>query len=127
MDFKVFSYLVYICISLALTFFVGRALHKHGRVFLSDIFQGDDTLVDSINMLLLIGFYLINLGYILFNLISNRFIQDWVEVIEVLSVKVGTIVIVLGVIHLVNILILMKMRNKNKILRAFKPQESINY
>jgi len=114
MDFKVIAYLTYIIISLGLTVWVGRTLHKHGRSFLLDIFAQDHLLTDSINKLLLIGFYLVNLGYILYNLITRLKIENAIDAIELLSVKVGMIVIVLGIMHFANIFILFKMRAKNK-------------
>jgi len=112
MELKALTYLIYVIISLALAFSVGKILHKHGKKFLMDIFKGDETLVDSINMLLLIGFYLVNLGYILFTLITRNKVENWVEVIELLSTKIGSIVIVLGLMHFVNILILFKLRSR---------------
>ncbi len=112
MEFKVITYLIYIVISLILTAWVGNTLHKHGRTFLLDIFRQDAVLTDSINKLLLIGFYLINFGYILHNLITKKSIDNGVEMIEHLSTEIGIIVIVLGVIHLVNITILLRMRSR---------------
>ncbi|WP_419805174.1 hypothetical protein [Terriglobus sp.] len=43
-----FSYLV---ISIAVTVWVARTLHRSGRVFLVDAFHGDDALADSVNSL----------------------------------------------------------------------------
>jgi len=58
------TYLAYLVLSLAITVWVGRSLHKNGRVFLVENFEGNDALADSINHLLLVGFYLINIGFV---------------------------------------------------------------
>ena len=58
------SYLVYLGISLAVTVSVAYTLHRNGRVFLVDAFHGNDALADSVNHMLVVGFYLINVGYI---------------------------------------------------------------
>src|ERR1700739_3265964 len=57
-------YLSYLVISIALTVWVARTLHRSGRVFLLDAFHGNAPLADSVNQLLVVGFYLINVGYI---------------------------------------------------------------
>jgi hypothetical protein len=60
----VWTYLVYVAVSLAATIWVGRSLHRNGRVFLVENFHGQEKLADSVNHLLLVGFYLINIGFI---------------------------------------------------------------
>src|SRR4026209_2001932 len=64
MTIVVTTYLVYLAISVALTVWVARTLHKNGRIFLVDVFHGNEPLADSVNRLLVVGFYLINLGYV---------------------------------------------------------------
>ena len=71
-------------------------------------------MVDSVNHLLLIGFYLINFGYVLRNLIVRAEITSAAATIEMLSIKIGLIVIVLGVMHFFNLFILFMFRSKAK-------------
>ena len=63
-DIIVISYLIYICISVMLTIWVARTLHKRGAIFLVDAFQGNAELAASVNHLLVVGFYLINIGFV---------------------------------------------------------------
>ena len=58
-------YTAYFLVSLGMTIWVARTLHKNGRLFLVEAFSGNQALADSVNHLLLVGFYLINLGFIL--------------------------------------------------------------
>src|SRR5678809_71887 len=60
----VWMYLIYLTISITLTVWVARTLHKNGRIFLVDSFLGNEQLADSVNHLLVVGFYLINIGYV---------------------------------------------------------------
>ncbi len=62
MNYNIVSYLIYIPVTVAITIWVASTLFKNGRVFLVDIFHGNDLLADSVNKLLLVGFYLINIG-----------------------------------------------------------------
>jgi|SRR6266545_645794 len=64
MPVEIITYLVYLAISIALTVWVAQTLHKNGRVFLVDVFHGNEPLADSVNHLLVVGFYLIKLGYV---------------------------------------------------------------
>lgn len=114
MDYLLTTYLAYVIISILLTIWVGRTLFTNGKVFLMGIFHGDELLVDSVNKLLLIGFYLINFGYALRNLIVKAKIATMPECIEMLSLKIGVIIIVLGVMHFFNLFILFIMRSKAK-------------
>jgi hypothetical protein len=64
MNIDIVTYLVYLGISITLTIWVARTLHKNGRIFLVDVFHGNEPLADSVNHLLVVGFYLINLGFV---------------------------------------------------------------
>ncbi len=120
MNLVVITYLIYIIISLVLTVWVANVLFTNGRKFLTDIFTGDNELADSINKLLLVGFYLINSGYILLTLRESQHILNVQRMIEVLSYKVGVIVLVLGAMHFFNLYVLYKMRKRAKIQQALE-------
>ena len=64
MNTLVWHHLLYLIISIGVTIWVARTLHKNGRVFLVDAFHGNEPLADSVNHLLVVGFYLINIGYV---------------------------------------------------------------
>ncbi len=94
------TYILYIAISLTITFLVGRILNKNGHVFLLENYADKPQLAEAINQMLLVGFYLINIGFISYTLkITGAKPLVWAEVIEFLSVKIGFIVIVLGAMH----------------------------
>src|SRR6185295_1424836 len=90
-DPKVVTYLVYVGLSALLTIWVAQTLHKNGRVFVVGVFRGNEKLADSINHLLVVGFYLINLGYVSLALKTADVIADAQHSIETLSWKVGLV------------------------------------
>ncbi len=106
----VWSYAIYLTLSLALTVWVGRTLHRNGRAFLVDAFHGQETLADSVNHLLLVGFYLINLGYITLALKHGEKPTNLQQSIEFLSTKVGIVLVVLGTMHFLNLAVFTRMR-----------------
>jgi hypothetical protein len=102
MNYIIINYSFYLVITIALTVWVARTLFKNGKVFLIDIFHGNKELADSVNNLLLVGFYLINIGYAVYTLQVTSSISNFQEVIEKLSVKVGLIILILGAMHFFN-------------------------
>jgi len=107
-----YTYLIYLAISVALTIWVARTLHKNGRVFLVDVFHGNEALADSVNHLLVVGFYLINFGYVSLALKLGYNVATAQQSIEALSVKVGMVLLVLGAMHFFNLLIFSRMRRR---------------
>lgn len=105
-------YFTYLAISVALTVWVARTLHKNGRVFLVDAFHGNEKLADAVNHLLVVGFYLINVGYITLALRTAEPLETIREVIELESSKIGVVLLILGAMHVFNIMIFAKMRNR---------------
>ncbi|HSA53720.1 MAG TPA: hypothetical protein VLH10_26855 [Yinghuangia sp.] len=112
MDLTVVSYAVYLLISIALTVWVGRTLGRSGRLFLSDVMQGDEKVADAVNHLLIVGFYLVNLGFVALYLKLGGGVDSVRESFEALSVKIGTVLLVLGVLHLVNVYVLNRIRRR---------------
>lgn len=106
------TYLAYLAVSIAVTVWVARTLHRNGRVFLVDSFLGNEALADSVNHLLVVGFYLINIGYVSVALRYGRKPQTPAEAIEVLSTKVGIVLLVLGAMHFFNIKVISAMRRR---------------
>jgi len=106
------TYLIYVALSIALTIWVGRTLHKNGRVFLVDVFHGNEALADSVNHLLVVGFYLINFGYVSLALKLGYTIETAEQSVEALSVKIGMVLLVLGGMHLFNLFVFSRMRRR---------------
>ncbi len=115
------TYAAYLLISIALTVWVARTLHKNGRVFLIESFGGQATLADSVNQLLVVGFYLINIGFVVFALKESRRPQDLAETIEALSTKVGLVLLVLGFMHFFNLLVFSRLRKRDALRQLAPP------
>lgn len=115
------TYATYVVFSLAITIWVGRSLNKNGRVFLVENFQGREALADSINHLLLIGFYLVNIGFVYLALRYGTKPTDLVSAVEFLSTKIGLVVVVLGGMHFFNMNMLVKFRH-SKLFYAMAPR-----
>ncbi|MDG9720773.1 hypothetical protein [Streptomyces sp. DH24] len=121
MDRTVIAYVIYLAVSIALTVWVARTLSHHGRVFLADVLRGNEKLADAVNHLLVVGFYLVNLGFVALYLSDDGTVADTRGVFEALSTKVGVVLLVLGVMHLGNVYVLNRIRRRGAMEREQVP------
>ena len=114
MTTAVYIYIAYTIISIAMTIWVARTLHKNGRIFLLDAFHGKEEMADSVNHLLVVGFHLINIGFILLFLRLGAKPETLVEGIEYIATKIGVVMLVLGLMHFFNMVNFDRLRKKGK-------------
>jgi hypothetical protein len=119
-DTKVWMYLAYLAVSIAVTVWVGTTLSRNGLVFLEDVFD-DSRLAKAINHLLVVGFYLLNLGFVTVAMGTDDHIPDLSAALEKLSLKVGLVLLVLGVLHFFNVTALNRYRRSRLRQRAGVP------
>jgi hypothetical protein len=112
MNIVIATYLAYVLVSVSLTFWVGRNLHKNGRFFIIDAFHGDTKSADAVNHLLLVGFYLVNFGFVALFLSYGNHPSSLVGAIEYISTKLGVVLVVLGGMHFFNMRNIANMRSK---------------
>ena len=114
MTTAVYIYIAYTIVSISMTVWVARTLHKNGRIFLLDAFNGKEEMADSVNHLLVVGFYLINIGFILLFLRYGTKPETLVEGIEYIATKLGVVLLVLGLMHFFNMFNFNRMRKKGR-------------
>lgn len=112
MNYNVSAYAAYLAITIPVTIWVGRTLFRNGRLFLIDIFHANTELADAVNKLLLTGFYLLTIGYTVMLLRVDTAVGTYQSIFEVLSYKVGGILLLLGFVHLMNLYVLFKLRRR---------------
>jgi hypothetical protein len=106
------TYIIYLVVSIVVTVWVAQTLFRHGRVFLVDAFHGHEPLADSVNHLLVVGFYLINAGYVTLALKYGSKATSMVSAIESFSTKIGLVLLVLGAMHFFNLYVFSQLRKR---------------
>jgi hypothetical protein len=96
------AYALYLAITIAITVWVARTLSQNGIVFLEQCFGQNAELARSTNHLLVIGFYLVNIGFITLTLSLGDEPVTFPDAIRFLSSKVGLAVLLLGAMHFFN-------------------------
>lgn len=114
MTWTVGTYISYLLIAIPITIWVARTLSKNGNVFLVDVFKGEAALAEAVNTLLVVGFYLLNLGFVMLFLRGGSHVRDLTGLFEQLSVKVGTVMLVLGFVHFINVMVFTSMRRNGR-------------
>src|SRR5215472_6504937 len=120
MDPKLLTYVVYLLLSAGLTAWVARVLFRNGQVFLDDAL-GDERLARSVNHLLVVGFYLVNLGYAAVAIRVPGEIVTASGAVETLSVKIGLVLLVLGAMHFGNLYVLSRFRRRRLLADSAPP------
>ncbi len=123
----VFSHLAYLGISVATTVWVARTLQKNGRIFLRELVLGNPEIADAVNNLLVVGFYLINIGYVALALQYGERSNDAARCIEIVSSKVGVVLLVLGGMHFFNLYIFSKLRKRALLEKTAPPVRPSEY
>ena len=111
-SYLIWTHLSYLAASVMLTVWVARTLHKNGRIFLVDAFHGNGPLADSVNHLLVVGFYLINIGYDTLTLKYGDRPSTASGAIEAFSSKIGLVLLVLGGMHFFNLYLFSRLRRR---------------
>ena len=120
MDLRLVDYVTYILVSAFLTVWVGNTLHRNGRAFLISVFK-EDGLADSVNRLLVVGFYLINFGAAAILINTGGAPATVPDMLKQTVTRIGVVLLVLGFMHFNNLMILRAIRRRDK------PMPPINY
>lgn len=112
MNETVITYTLYLALAIAMTVWVARTLHKNGRVFLVECFHGNTELADSVNHLLVVGFYLVNIGFVSLYLRTTEEVAGARGVFELLSDKMGVVLLLLGAMHFFNLYVFTRLRKR---------------
>lgn len=120
MDLRFVDYLIYIAASIVLTVWVGNTLYHNGRPFLVSVFK-EDGLADSVNRLLVVGFYLINFGAAALLINTGDTPPNVTDMVKQTVTRIGVVLLVLGFMHFNNLMILRAIRRRDR------PMPPINY
>jgi hypothetical protein len=112
MNITFITYLAYLAISIAITCWVARTLHRNGAMFLIDVFHGNEALAASVNHLLVVGFYLVNLGFVCWTMRLSYDVVGARGGLEALADKVGMVLLTLGCMHFFNLYVFHKIRRR---------------
>ena len=113
MNLNIITYSLYLPIISFITIKTGWSLYKNGKVYLQGLFKNDMLLVNRINKILLMGYYLVNLGYAVITISYWSTIKNEIELINSLTFTLGKLILLLAILHYNNIFWLNQLKNSN--------------
>ena len=108
MNLNIIGYLIYLSLTSVIIIKVGKLCYDNGNIFVSQLIPNHEELCHQINKMLLIGYYLLNLGYCAMTIISWEKIQSINQLIEIIATKSAVIILTIGFMHYINIILLTK-------------------
>ncbi len=117
--YLVWVWLVYGALSIGLTYFLARTLFKHGAAFLQNVLKDAPEMAHAVNVLLVVGFYMLNLGYAALLLRPGRLPAAGgpAEATAYLVSKLGVLLVSLGLIHFVNMFVIYQLGSQRRVRR----------
>lgn len=113
-------YGLYAAVSVALTVWLARVLSTNGAIFLRDVFGEQNDLAVAVNKLLVVGFYLVNLGWAAMQLTGGR-ASNLQQAIETLATKLGTLLLTLAAMHFANLIVFQRIRSRARVKQVVAP------
>lgn len=124
MNANVAAYIIYLLITLYIIYWVGKLFHRKGRVFILDLYRGNKQGTDAINNILLVAYYLFNIGYAFLSIRAWEYVHNYVELITSLSNRIGLLIFILAVTHYFNMLLIYILSKRQKSILHYKKQMS---
>lgn len=112
MNLNIIGYFIYLGITVFIILKVGKICYTNGNVYVAELIPNHTDICQKINQILLLGYYLLNIGYCAMTLISWQKITSSIQLIETIGIKSALIIFILSLLHYFNIIILTKYIHK---------------
>jgi hypothetical protein len=106
-------YFVYVAVAVGLTAWLARTLFRNGTAFLHDVFEDRPALAEAVNRLLVVGFYMLNLGYALYVLRAGRGLDAFAAV-QFLVNRLSILLVTLAGLHFLNVFVFWRIRARRE-------------
>jgi len=108
MNFNIIGYFIYLGITIFIIMKVGKICYKNGNIYVAELIPDHTEICQKINRVLLLAYYLLNIGYCAMTLISWQKILSAAQLIETIGVRTAVIIFIISILHYLNIFILTK-------------------
>ncbi|HWI90685.1 MAG TPA: hypothetical protein VNT20_05380 [Flavisolibacter sp.] len=124
MNYNILAYVVFLSLIIFIIVYVGRYFYSNGRIFIIALFNGHVALADQVNKLLLIAYYLFNIGYAFLKLKQWERITNWEMMFSSLATKIGILIFILALTHYFNMLVIYLLSKSKSISITHKSFQS---
>jgi hypothetical protein len=106
-------YVGYALFAVGLTAWLARTLFRNGSAFLYDVFEDRPALAEAVNRLLVVGFYMLNLGYAFYLLRAGRGL-DAFGAVQFFVKRLSLLLVTLALLHFVNVFVFWRIRARRE-------------
>lgn len=124
MNANVVAYIIYLTVTLYIIYWIGKQFHRKGRVFILNLYHGNQPATDAVNNLLLVAYYLFNIGYAFLRIRTWEYLHNYAQLITSLSAQIGTLILVLSVTHYFNMGVIYMLSKKQPFILHHKKKMS---
>ena len=124
MNYNVCAYITFLTLIIFIIVYAGRYFYSNGRIFIISLFKGNIALADGLNKLILIAYYLLNIGYSFIRLKQWQKITSLEMLFSSLASNIGVLVFILAIIHYINMLVIYWLSRSKSILSPDKTFQS---
>ena len=106
MNYNIGAYIIFLGLMIFIIVYVGRLFFTNGRVFIIALFEGAVEKADGVNKILLIAYYLFNIGYAFLKLKTWQRIANWEGLLSSLATNMSILILILAITHYFNMLVI---------------------
>ncbi|HVZ98340.1 MAG TPA: hypothetical protein VG847_15760 [Chitinophagaceae bacterium] len=118
MNYNILTYCIYGGITIYIIVWVGRLFHTNGRIFILRLFHQNESVTDTTNNLLLLAYYLFNIGYAVVQFSLWEKITGTDMLIASVAEKTGILIFILAITHYFNIALIYFLSKKNSFITS---------
>ncbi len=122
MNYNVTAYIIYLIITFFVIVFVGKLFYKNGRVFILALMRDDAPATDQLNNILLVAYYLFNIGYAFVKLHLWQKIENLAMLVASIANNISLLIFILASTHYINMMLiwyLSKSKNSSLTIKPF--------
>lgn len=124
MTYNTFAYIIYLILTVFIIVYVGKLLHRNGRLFILSLMSGDAVTTDHLNNILLVAYYLFNIGYAFIKLHFWQKIGSFEILVSSIANKISVLIFILAFTHYLNMALIWMMSGSKKTFITFKSFQS---
>jgi hypothetical protein len=124
MNYNVSAYIVYLILTVFIIVFVGRLFYRNGRVFILGLMKGDAAITDHLNKILLVAYYLFNIGYAFVKLRFWQKVENLEMLVSSIANNMSVLIFILALTHYLNMLLIWYLSGPKKSSLTIKSFQS---
>ena len=106
MNYNVSAYCIYLILTVFVIAFVGKLFYRNGRIFILGLMKDDAVTTDYFNNILLVAYYLFNIGYAFVKLHFWQRIGNPEMLISSISNNMSVLIFILASTHYMNMILI---------------------